>query len=386
MKTKNPIKKQELFALLWETPKSTYSGHIGRAFVFNDFEALIRHIVMGHSWYSLSNKDIRDFKESCEKGQVMIASIGKNVNGAKQTSRFVDILDGEYFVNSIVRKNTDMHYMYKMDSAVRNTLGTYGMHCKFVRPRPLTLDEFSIVSKVISESVSYDHSDEVFNLFAWLCSMDKKSPWKASPDSGGADKRIRNYIEFTTKEIFDKRITDTVIEASTYYAKIAHKLTLQLTGCDIALQNNSGVDFVEGIVNSRYCVNDNTCVNEVCKPSIKINDLFELFDGDRTIIGDSITRNDVSLIFDSVMPLNAYKYIEKYIDKSKVTVLEMNTMSEYRGITPDDFKGIKHCKIFYTKPTFGDGFNLAVCLYGDTATTYEMLGDVRTFLSVINNN
>lgn len=379
-------KKEQKMALLWF--KENYGNWQGKAYFYTDLKNLMTQLLLGGAWYCFSQESILAFREAFAKGNIKVCVVGKNYRSGKESSRFESIADGEYFVNDVVNINKNMEDFALMDSNIRNKLYWCGTHCKLGTPRDLLPHEKEIIDKTFKQATSGLNVDNVFNLFGLLCCA--KDIWTdymegrainflPSGEGFENDKRQRTYLGFDTVKMFDPKEVKTKVELCEAAAREAFRLTTALTGCELYLKDYPELDFVDALMAARFLRNDDVEIKEVCKPTMTLKELFEIVVGDKESEDFGIAAK---LLLDSYMgrPKENHRNIMNLLPTDGLTVL---TIRFYHDNIPMlEFKGLDHCVVWCVN---SDMETYNVFMWGETAATYEMIGDVYKFLEVVNN-
>lgn len=396
---KTELSKKNLKALLWLREKNRTVNRgcslCGDCFFYYDLRTLMNDLLLGDAWFCLRNEEIKQFAKDVKDGNVVMASIGKNKVDKDPydiTNKFSDIKDGEYFVNRKVSYNSVRDDLFLMDSSIRSGLSNYGNHCKLENIRPLNQDEAEVIKEAVGQANSAFNLDSVFNLFSFLCCS--KRIWN-SYDEGFAhnifgdwdnDKRERTYLGFDTLGMFNPKDVQVKIEACQEIARQAHRLTTALTGYELYLKDYPELDFVDGLVSARLVKNDMAEIKKVCEPTLTLKELFEMVAGDREPGDWAIC---IKLLFDTYIfnttADNRNNFLHEFFDDrdtSNMTILKLCYHND--GVIPSDFKGIKH-SITWCNQDNEKTACFYVYLWDETAMTYEMMGDVKSFLDVIKN-
>lgn len=377
--------KKNLKAMVWfgGSAHRDYGGNsVGTVYPYIDFQDVINRFMLGSHWHSFNDREKKAFMEAVEKGEVKIAEVGKNVNGNKDTGRFSDLQDGDYFVNAIMKKDTVYEFIYSMSPTLRNSLSMWGMHCKLDNLRDLNESERETINNVFGKANKFIVSDSVFNSFATMCGTSGDEFWAFNSADNQQSKRTTTTIRLQTVGMFDHKEVEKKEFGCKFISDIAHTLVQQLTGHKLVLKDRPDIGFTYGILASRYCNNDYIDVEKICEPTISMNDLYDVLDGKRDKIGD-ITREQLSLVIKHRMPMNTFNHLKDLFDKNKTKVIEVNAETTGYKVSPELFENIKQCVVFAPKAGYVGRF--WVCLYGDTAATYEILDDLATFLQVMSN-
>lgn len=393
----NTRNRKDLKALLWiknENPTIKKGcSSIGACFFYYDLKELINKLLLGNAWYCLNKYNIKEFEKGLADGKIMAANVGKNKIDQERydsPNKFSDIKDGEYFVSRKVSYDSIREDLFCMDLSVRQGLSNYGNHCRLENPRELTKDETDIIKLSLSQVNCAFNLDSVFNLFAFLCCT--KRIWKSYSeaiahnilDDWDNDKRERTYLGFDTLGMFNPKDVKTKVEVCREVARQAHRLTTALTGYELYLKDYPELDFVDGLVSARLVKNDMAEIKKVCEPTLTLKELLEMVAGDREPGDWAIC---IKLLFDTYIfnttADDRNNFIHEFFDDretSGITVLKLYYHDH--EVKPSDFKGLKHC-VVWCNGNDEKSNCFYVYMWGETAMTYDMMGNVKKFIELI---
>ena len=387
--------------LLWfrkNTKTNSYSSAIrsGTCFYYDDLRELMNNLLLGKAWFCLRDEEVQDFIQDFKDNKIKIAVAGKNLNGNndyQNSNKFSNVQDGEYFVNNRIDKNSSSDNFYLMDSTNRQGLSCYGMHCKIESVKEPDENEKEIISESIKQANSNINLDSVFNLFGLLCSA--KGIWTSYNeayahnifDDWDNDKRERTYLGFNTLGMFDSKEVETKVEVCSEIAKQAHRLTTALTGYELYWKGYPEIDFVDGLISTRLAKNDMVEIKEICKPTLKLKDVFEMVVGDKDkgeweiclklLLDQCITKQKelrVGCDGDNRFPHDV-------LPADDLTVIQL--CYHNNKVKPKDFNNLKHSFVWCNGT--GDTEVFYLYIWDETATMYDMVGNLDNFINLVKN-
>ena len=368
--------------LLWKKDNVSYMD--GVAYQYEDFQTIIKQLLLGGAWFSLSNERKKEFERALANGKIQIGDVGTNHNANKDIScvPFQDINDDEYFINELVRKK-DIRFDYnKMTPEKRRILNHYGYHCKIESIRPLNIPELEIIHNTLKLNNNILDIDFVFNLFGSLCcstndfiSYDETTASLIANTEMHQDKRERTFLGFNTCKVFDAKMAKLMLETYENIARAAYKITTALTGCKLYIKDNPKLDFVSAFMTSRNIVNDDVIMKKVSEPTITLSELFEM------AISDSVSEysKEAKLLFKHYNQISGSRFPFELLHDPEIIVVK----AMIENFKPEYFDDISNCMVWRDK---GDGYMLSILLWGNSATVYHMLEDnMQAFIKLSKN-